>query len=293
MKTGSKIDFTFLSTKRGSWLNQISQLKDMSHSITHDDHITIHLSKDINKECLGPIHLVTLACIIQLFKDKEATVALSRDNPPVSKYIYDELGFKHYWTDGCNHVDSLATDNIFNLWRIVESEKELYAKNVESYLKRHFFSGKDLSSINVSLIEAFYNVFDHAQANGNAFSLIKFDSSSQILHVAISDFGIGIRNSIKQKFPEKFLESDSEAIRLSISDSFTIKSTNHNKGLGFSNIISNVDTIRIFSNTGLYVKKNNSHRFLTTTFSFPGTLIYFEVDLSKLDNEEILDIFNW
>ncbi len=286
-------DIIFKSVSRGKWLSQISLLYNANVSIPKANCITLHFSNDIKLEELEPLHLVTLACMIQHFIDLDTKVFLSNNNKEIANYIYNDLGFKHYWADGCNHVDSLTDVNIFNLWRIVETEKELYAKKVESYLKQQFFNGKDLSAISVSLIEAFYNIFDHAQANGNAFSLIKFDPRTNKLHVAISDFGIGITQSIRNRYPEKIIERDSDAIKLSIQDSFTIQSTNHNKGLGFSNILNNVDTARIFSNTGLFVKLKNNQRFLTSTFSFPGTLIYYDLDLSKLDNEEILDTFNW
>lgn len=73
----------------------------------------------------------------------------------------------------------------------------------------------------------------------------------------------------------------------------TVKSTKHNKGLGLGNIMSSVEAARIFSSYGLYVKINSEEKLLSTTFSFPGTLIYFDLDLSDLDNEEILETFNW
>lgn len=288
-----RIDFVFNSASRGQWLGLITLLHLKLSTISPDQKIIIHFNENIKISDLEPLHLVTLACIIQAIYEKGIQVGLSRDNKEVSEYIYESLGFKHYWAEGHNHVEALDADNIFNLWRIIDSEKDLYAKNVESYLKRKFFNGKDLSAINVCLIEAFYNVFDHAQANGNAFSLIKFDHEKQILRVAISDFGIGIANSIRNNITDHAIKTDVDALALSLRDSITSKSTKHNKGLGLGNILSCVDTARIFSNSGLYVKLKDSERFITTTFSFPGTLIYFDVDLSNLDNEEILDTFNW
>lgn len=289
----NRIDIVFDSTDRGKWLGLITLFYGKLSHTNKDDQVIIHFSESIFISNLEPIHLVTLACLIQYIYDKGTNVALSHDNRAVSDYIYNELGFKYYWTAGYNHVEALHADNIFNLWRIVDSEKDLYAKNVESYLKKEFFEGKDLSSINVCLIEAFYNVFDHADAKGNAFSLIKFDQDRRMLHVAISDFGIGIVNSIRNNFSNSTDLSDIEAIAMSLKDSVTVKSTKHNKGLGLGNILSSVDTARIFSNYGLYVKKKSEERLLSTTFSYPGTLIYFDIDLSNLDNEEILETFNW
>ena len=76
------------------------------------------------------------------------------------------------------------SDNIFNLWRIVENQKDAYAIEVEQYFKKNFFRGKDLSIISLSIVEAFYNVFDHADANGNAFSFIKYEGQDEVLRVA-------------------------------------------------------------------------------------------------------------
>lgn len=289
----NRIDIKFDSTNRGIWLSLITLYYSKLSNINKDHQVVIHFSKDIVVSNLEPIHLVTLACLIQSIYDKGISVALSSDNKEVSYYIYNELGFKYYWSAAYNHVDALHSDNIFNLWRIVDSEKDLYAKNVESYLKKEFFQGKDLSSINVCLIEAFYNIFDHADAKGNAFSLIKYDQNKQKLHVAISDFGIGIVNSIRNNISDGIKLSDTDAIALSLKDSVTVKSTKHNKGLGLGNIMSSVEAARIFSSYGLYVKINSEEKLLSTTFSFPGTLIYFDLDLSDLDNEEILETFNW
>lgn len=286
-------DLKLNSSDTEIWLKQISEYHNAHSDTGNNDIITIHFPKTTTISELQPFHLVTIACMIEYLKHKGAEVFLSQDNPEIADYIYNNLGFKHYWKNGCNHVDALQDDNIFNLWRIVDSEKELYAQNVESYLKKNFFSGKDLSFIHVSLIEAFYNVFDHANANGNAFSLIKFDQTTRILHVAISDFGIGIAESIKNNLNDTNIQNDRDALAYSLLDSVTVKSTKHNKGLGLGNIISSGDRATIFSNFGIFKKDPFSSFCEISTFYFPGTLIFFEVDLNNLDNEEILDTFNW
>lgn len=136
----NRIDIKFDSTNRGIWLSLITLYYSKLSNINKDHQVVIHFSKDIVVSNLEPIHLVTLACLIQSIYDKGISVALSSDNKEVSYYIYNELGFKYYWSAGYNHVDALHSDNIFNLWRIVDSEKDLYAKNVESYVKERIFS---------------------------------------------------------------------------------------------------------------------------------------------------------
>lgn len=63
--------------------------------------------------------------------------------------------------------------------------------------------------------------------------------------------------------------------------------------MGLSNILSGSDTARIFSGKGLVVKTGEGVKVVATTFGFPGTLIYFEVDLSKTEEEEIINDFEW
>ena len=118
------------------------------------------------------MHLVTLACLIQFLSDHNWQANLSPNNPSVDDYIYNELRFRDYWLGQKNHVDTADSSHIFNLWRIVDGEKELFAARVEEYLRNNYFKNKDLSAISLSLKEDFYNVFDHASAGNNAFSLI-------------------------------------------------------------------------------------------------------------------------
>lgn len=59
------------------------------------------------------------------------------------------------------------------------------------------------------------------------------------------------------------------------------------------NIVNNTDAIRILSGNGLYVKNHINNKTVQIPFTFPGTLIYFDIDLSTLEDETLLDNFNW
>lgn len=216
---------------------------------------------------------------------------LSKQNEVMFSYIYNDLGFSEYWRGGKDHVDAPGYDSIFYLWRITEEGKDLYAKLVEQYLKQNYFKEKDLSAINVGLVEAYYNVFDHAYANGNAFSLIQFDKERSILYVAISDFGIGIAKSVRDY--DKNITTDKDAILKALEDNFTIKSTTRNKGMGLSNILAPAKEARIFSHKGLVYKHDNVTKGFDCDMSYPGTLIYYEIDLSQMENEEIITEFDF
>lgn len=284
-----KIYITFENTSKGNWLRKIRKIFDSSYI---SKHIIFAFDKSIKKEEFLPFHLVTLANVIQYLFDKGNKVYINSDiNKDVYEYVYKELKFSEYWSKGKNHVESQNTDNIFNLWRIIDSEKDLYAKNVEEYFKRNYFKDRDLSVITEIMTEAFYNVFDHAKANKNAFSFIKYDEDKETLFAAISDFGIGITQSVKDY--DKTITTDKDALKTAIQDNFTVHSTERNHGMWLSNILNGSDTARIFSGKGLVVKIKDCIRVIDTNFGFPGTLIYFEVDLSKTENEEIINDFNW
>lgn len=279
----------FESTDRESWLRQIAD----SYHILQDykeGHVSLRFTPSIAVRTLKPFHLVTIASLIHHCYQKGLNVAMQKDNQEVFKYIYEELSFYEYWSGGKNYVEARSSQNVLNLWRIVEREKDLYAKQVEKYFREHYFHNKDLSAVSVCLLEAYYNVFDHAQAKGNAFSLIQYDQTSYKLYVAISDFGIGIAKSVRDF--DQSISTDKDAILKALEDKFTIRSTKRNRGFGLSNILSPTEEARIFSHRGLVYKKGSDIKGFETDFSYPGTLIYFEINLSNLDDEEFIEEFS-
>lgn len=278
----------FESTDREPWLRQIADAYNIVQC--QEGHVTLKFAPSVTVESLKPFHLVTIASLIHCCYQKGLIVAMQNDNQEVFKYIYEELSFYEYWSGGKNYVETRSTRNVLNLWRIVEREKDLYATQVERYFREHYFQNKDLSAISVCLLEAYYNVFDHAQANGNAFSLIQYDEATCKLFVAISDFGVGIAKTVRD-FDSR-ITSDKEAILKALEDQFTVGSTKRNRGFGLSNILSPTEEARIFSHCGLVYKKGADIKGYETDFSYPGTLIYFEINLSNMDDEEFIEEFS-
>ncbi|OAV64176.1 hypothetical protein Barb6_03361 [Bacteroidales bacterium Barb6] len=124
------------------------------------------------------------------------------------------------------------------LGRITDAEKEAHSQHIHNYLKHNFFIHKDLSAVKNSLDEVYYNVFDHAEAKGNAFSSIRYDADLKRLTVAVCDFGIGIARKVQKKCPD--ITSDVEAIKKAMEDKFTTQSQQHNKGMGLGEYSVNV-----------------------------------------------------
>ena len=272
------------------WLKKIVQIVDDAKNYSKGKTIVLDFSQSIQKDNLSPIHIVTYACLIHYLKFvRGCEVTQGQSNKDVANFIYDELGLKYYYK-GTNHIESTDT-SILNLWRVIREEADLYTKRVAEYFENNYFRNKDLSSVSISMVEAFYNISDHAQAGENAFSLIMYNHQRNELKVAISDWGKGIVGTVREF--DKSINSDKEALERAIQDDFTISSTTHNKGKGLSNILSCSDVVRIFSGNALLLKNSDQLKIFEVGFYYPGTLIYFDKDLDKLEDIDYLDDFNW
>jgi anti-sigma regulatory factor (Ser/Thr protein kinase) len=279
----------FESLNKELWLREIASARANYKNNIYKKYIILEINSDLKSEEFEPIHFVTLACLIQFFDKNNHQVAINSGNDSIRNMLFSDLRIQEYWSGGKNHVDS-TSNNIFNLWRIVESEKDLYAKNVEKYFKNNFFKGKDLSIISLSMIEVYYNVFDHAEASGNAFSLIKYSEHNGMLYIAVCDFGKGIAKSVRDFTPD--IANDKDALLKSIEVDFTVGSKIHNKGRGLDNILSCSSVVRIFCNNALLLKTDTGIKTFDVDFHFSGTLIYLEINLLLTEDEEILDEFD-
>lgn len=289
MTDSTEVTLSFTAFDIDRWLRIICGCYDSVNNGERPNRVVFVFNQELLPESVLPIHLVTLACLTQFLCDRQIQVVIDDSNKQMSDYLHYDIGFDRYWNDKEDHVDALLSKNIFNLWRIVDHRKDMFANEVEQYLRRKYFAGKDLSAVHVSLSEAFYNVFDHANAGGNAFTLLQYDEVRRLLYVAVADFGEGIPTSVKSILKER--HTDSEALSLSLQDNFTIRSTARNKGFGMGNILSCAKEARIFSNNALAVINGQEQEFHDISFFFPGTLLYFEVDLDSFEDEEILDDF--
>jgi anti-sigma regulatory factor (Ser/Thr protein kinase) len=257
----------FTSHENIDWLRRIAKAIETADRQEKGQHVRLILPKQSTAIKAQPLHLVSLACLIEYLERQKHQVIITSDN---------------------NIQDERFSNDIFKLWHISEGEKDLYAKNVELYFKNKYFAGKDVSVISYSMIEAFYNIFDHAEADNNAFSMIEFDEEDMRLCVAVCDFGKGIAQSVRDYEPT--IASDSEALLKAINVDFTAGTKRHNKGKGLDNILSCADMATIFCNNAMLQKSGQAIKTLEVDFRFNGTLIYFEVVLVDLEDER--DILN-
>lgn len=278
--------FDFSSIDKGRWIERIV---DCYNAVIDDNSVSISISEEVPPRELSPFHVVTLACLIECLKSRSIKVSLEGNS--VGHYLYDTLHFKEYFVDDVGFLGT-SDETIFNLWRIKKSEMEVHARRVKEYLNNHFFKGKDLSMVAASLTEAYYNVFDHAKAGDNAFSMVRFDEKTEKLFVAVCDFGCGIPANINRM---KAFDKDCEALSYAVRELVTTSSTTHNKGWGLANIrcsCTEKDMMRIVSGKGLLLLHGEYEKMFELGFSFPGTLLYYDLSLSHFQDEEIVDDFD-
>ncbi len=277
----------FDSIGRIEWIKTIAdQIKQLTSRIVTGDRIVIELPSETEK--FEAVHLASIACFIEYFHKKGCVMAVMNN---VRNFIFDKLNWKAYWSGHQDYVAAKDT-SILNLWRITDEGKEFHSQQVYDFLKQGPFKQKDLSAVPNSLLEAYYNVFDHAEANGIAFSFIRYIEDKQKLSVAICDFGKGIATSVKEKYPN--IKDDSTAIEEAMRDRFTIQSKTHNRGLGLGNIrtaCTEEDALRIISNRGFLTTKRDEINKRENNFNFPGTLIFYDLTLSHFEDEEIIANF--
>lgn len=276
---------------REQWLAKVVKYtEDTEQDNPHKEMVGIEFSSNIKPNDFEPFHLVTLACLIQNLDDNKYPIYLGKQNKNVLEFLFNNLKFREYWGGGRNYTPA-QNEMLLNLWRIIDGEKEMYSIQVCDYLKRAFFAHKDLSAVQTNLDEGYYNISDHAEANGNAFSFIKFCPETSKLSVALCDFGKGIAKSIREYYN---VLTDEMAILKSLEDGVTVQSKDHNRGLGMGNIISSLqdeDVLHIISNEGYVCVSVNDQKQNTNNFNFPGTLIYYELSLSHFEDEDILNTF--
>ncbi len=279
-------EITFNGMDRYSWIKAISNWESEQISSSGST-VKININDITKTEELEPIHIVLLACFIQKIFDLGYEGCSLNCKHEVKRYLIDDISLPQYWgTTKSSHIDS-PTETIFNLWHVSDDQKEIYSDQTHQYLKRHFFKNRDLSTIKNSLLEIFYNIFDHADAKGNCFSLMKYDKDSTRLHVAVCDFGKGIAKSMRDCFVD--IDCDQKALQEAVKSMITTRSQSHNMGMGLGNILDHIqdgDTLKIVSNRAILILAANQMKVMPLDAHFPGTLIFYDISLSNFEIDE-------
>ncbi len=275
------------------WFKLVCDNRNIPQACGKKNTINFEFDRKIKHEHLEAYHIVLLSCLIEELKLKGYMICIMASED-MKNFLLSDVNVKAYW--GKKHLSHVDSPDIhrFNLWRINEQDKDSYATSVNRYFSNHF-RGKDVSFIATALNELYYNVFDHAKANGNSFSYIHYDENKRRIYVAVCDFGIGVAKTLQDKYPDKY-NDDKEALEAAIQVGVTSGSTLRNRGLGLDNICSSLektDSFRLISNKAfLYIYNNEVKTFNLKDLHFNGTLIYFDFCTDNFEDTEIMDSFS-
>lgn len=158
---------------------------------------------------------------------------------------------------------------------------------------------ESLGDIKTCLLEVFNNIKDHSFENIGSIFVQHYPNENNKNRVmfAISDFGIGIPHSIQRVRPGL---DDAQALRMSIQEGFTTKTSPRNLGAGLFVLLQNVVKINkgevyIHSNHGILSATHQNGDIVInsriTNGFYPGTLIEIEFRTDTI--EYIEEEFSW
>lgn len=251
-------------------------------------------------ECtlLRPHHIVTLACLIEEYHIYGIKILFKEEANYVCDYL-KQINFFNYWNGDIDRssFNSKEDRTAFSLWKIKKEMISYYAEEAKKYFTNNYLLEKELDPISICLGELFNNIYDHAKSQVDGYVLTQFYPKRRELVIAVSDFGVGIPDSINNFLKSQNLEpvSDEEAIRKSFVRGFTTQSQKHNKGFGLNTLKSNVRTLNgrmtlITGNTVYYQQSNGEEIFKSIPdYKFAGTTmaIFFNTTyLEELEHEQ-------
>jgi sensor histidine kinase regulating citrate/malate metabolism len=134
-------------------------------------------------------------------------------------------------------------------------------------------STRSLADLSVSLKELFNNVIDHSTQE-IASVHVQWHLKMNEIHVAISDFGIGIAKEVQKLRPTL---TDPEALLLASQEGFSTKK-GRNRGAGLAILIDNVAKrnrgyVGLYANRGILACNENGCSPIYGTAYYPGTLV--------------------
>lgn len=283
------MNIEFSSATRGEWIRHIVESRELIEQGCSELHILLKAAITLSN--FEPMHFVSLSCLIDIAKVRGALVWLTIEDEGLRMFVINDVRFTSYWRDRQIPYYREPEQKPYNLWRIKDTTYYNYTLALNTFFQNVYFKGKDLSGLNNCIAELFQNVFDHAEADGTAFSYIEYRETDGIIGIAVCDFGRGIPETLKGLYPDS-----KEALEMSLHPGITAGSQKHNKGYGMQNILSTMtenDVMHIVSNSVMLYHQDNKNRLFDLDYNLRGTLLYMTIHIDSFADEEIIDTFTF
>lgn len=288
-----KLPRRFEKSSIHSFLQQVID-KDMEPKASH---ITFDFC---SLQFIEPSAISLLSNIFDWLKIKNVTTEFKcpelfgfKEMCPI-KYLDDSLFFKEYLGAPLSQ-DAQIRSSTLPLQKVSVSESlQWLDNNLLPWLGRCLTAqAEEMATIKVCIGELFNNIRDHSTENIGCLYAQHYPRNNEV-KIAIADFGVGIPNRVKTKYP--LVQNDSQALEMAIQDTFTTKTSPRNLGAGLHTLIQNVvktnkGSVHLISNYGILNCTEADNTVKVDSFDkagyYPGTFI--EVVLKTNEIDAILD----
>lgn len=291
-----KIPFRFKRDTMNYFINQVIDLdlKPKSQEIELDF---------TNLNFIEPAGVTILRNIVKWLQARNVkiTIVYPKKSTNATKFLDDAMFFFPL-VDRTLYPNSSVRPTTLKLQDVtVESSHQWLDMNFAPWLSgRTNLILESFNDIKMCFGEIFNNIKDHANENIGCIFAQHFPNISKI-KISISDFGVGIPNTIRRIHPSL---DDSQALELAIQEGISSESQPSNRGAGLHTLIHNVvlnynGEVQIRSFNGvLTCEKNEDGHIRVNSYKnkgvYPGTFIEVILDteqFSEVYNEE--EEFEW
>jgi anti-sigma regulatory factor (Ser/Thr protein kinase) len=219
-------------------------------------------------------------------------------NLKAMEYLEDCGFFKQFFDSRIVYKEPMLPPTTLEVRTVkVKDSYEWTIKTLKEWLRRCTGRIDEFSNIQVAIEEIFNNICDHSSEQiGCVFA--QFYPAKDIIVIAISDFGKGIPNVMRELYPDL---TDEKLLIKALEEGVSTKSSPKNRGAGLTNIMRSltnegIGSVHIFSNYAkLSVSNKEVTQELNTNTYYPGTFFEIEIDISNeaLYESEEEDDFEW
>ncbi|GAA4041193.1 hypothetical protein GCM10022409_29000 [Hymenobacter glaciei] len=248
-----------------------------------------------------PHHVTTLACLLEEYRLAGVAIRFESGNAVVYQYleaIHLFARFAEPITAAKQEFTQPNEATSFGLWSVELEGMNDFVRSAYQHFKGHFFQDKSLDFLTIYLGEMFNNVFDHAFAatatERIAFAMLQYYPTSQRLLIAVSDFGMGIPQTVNRYLQSQQQEpvTAPEALGKALELRFTAQSRPHNQGRGLDTLRTGVrelnGTFTIQTTRAIYHISRDGTEFIHkfSDVAFPGTTLAARIYYDGMRPEE-------
>lgn len=246
---------------------------------------------------IEPIGVTFLNNLVKWLLSENIKVTFSFTDP-TDKSIWENRGEPQRFLDDCGFFEMYLHKKIFPSSSLRDTTVPLQnvsMDNFHQWLETNFIPWiassinkevEELATFKASIEEIFNNVRDHAEKDNSCVFAQHFPQNNT-LTISIADIGVGIIEHIKSN-PNYSHFTNEEAMRSSVKNKFTTKSTPKNRGAGLDVLVHNIvmnaaGSVYIFANSGILECKNVDntlvYNYQEADHYYPGTHIEIQIDI--------------